>query len=91
MTYDFFINYKNQMIVDSLYILYPYFYYVCIPTLAKGTTGMLLMNLRCVRSDGEHVEFQNYNSRFFAVHFLFIMHISLNLIKMVFILAMNLF
>lgn len=78
MTYNFFMHYQNQIIVHSLYFLYPYFYYVCIPTLSKGTIGMLIMHLRCVRSDGEKVEFIDYHHRFFAVHFFMVIALMLS-------------
>ena len=79
LTYNFFLDYHNQMIVDVLYFLYPYFYYVCIPTLSKGTIGMLITNLRCIRSDGEVTEFTSYHYRFIALHFPMVLYLSLNL------------
>jgi len=79
LTYQFFKGYHNQLIVDALYLLYPYFYYVCIPSLSKGTIGMLVTHLRCVRSDGEGIEFSSYHQRFIAVHFFMLLYLSMSL------------
>lgn len=81
LTYQIFSGYHNQLIVDALYLLYPYFYYVCIPSLSKGTIGMLVTHLRCIRSDGQSIEFSSYHQRFIAVHFFMIIYLVISLIK----------